>query len=42
MWDIKLKATDEQMRKTNKQKLIDISDDGMLVTRGKGRGDSKG
>ena len=32
MWDIKLKATNEQ---TNKQKLTD-TDDSMVVARGKG------
>ena len=33
----KLKATSEQIRKTNKQKLID-TDNSMVVTRRKGKG----
>ena len=37
MQDIKLKATNEQTIKTNKQKLIDIAK-GMMVTRGMGWG----
>ena len=36
MWDIKLKATNEQTRKTNKQKHID-TDNSMAVTKGKER-----
>ena len=36
MWDVKLKAANEQTRWTNKQKLID-TDNSMMVTRGKGR-----
>ena len=35
MWDVKLKAANEQTRWTNKQKLID-TDNSMMVTRGKG------
>ena len=34
MWDIKLKATNEQTRKTNIQKLIN-TDKYMMITRGK-------
>ena len=34
MWDIKLKATNEQTRKTNKQKYID-TDNRMVITRRK-------
>ena len=37
MKDTKLKATNEQTRKTNKQKLIPI-DNSTVVTRGKGGG----
>ena len=37
MWDIKVKATSEQSRKTNKQKLID-ADSSMVVIRRKGLG----
>ena len=37
MWDIKLKATNKQIRKTNKQKVID-TDHTMVVTEGKGDG----
>ena len=37
MWDIKLKATSEQTRETNKQKLISINNS-MMGTRGKGVG----
>ena len=35
MWDIKLKATNEQTRKTSTQKLIH-TDSSIVVTRGKG------
>ena len=41
MWDINLKATNEQTRERNKQKLTD-TDNSMVVTRGKGRGIVKG
>ena len=34
MWDIKLKATGEQSRKTNLKKLID-TDNSVEVTRGR-------
>ena len=41
MWDIKLKVTNEQTRKTNKQELID-TDNSMVITIGKGGEGSKG
>ena len=34
MYDMKLKVTNEQIRKLNKQKLVD-TDNSMVVTRGK-------
>ena len=37
MWGITLNAANEQIRKTNKQKLID-TDNSVEVTRGRGRG----
>ena len=37
MWYIKLKATNEQTRKTNEQKLTD-TDNHVVGTRGKGVG----
>ena len=41
MWDIKMNATNEQIRKTKKQKLID-TDNSMVNHRGKdGWGSSK-
>ena len=40
MWDVKLKATSEQTRHTNEQKLID-TDNSMVVARGKGCGSGK-
>ena len=41
MWDIKLKATNEQTRKTNKYKLIETGNC-FVVTREKGMGLGKG